>query len=61
MDNGEVTANDAAKALKIQLSAAEGMIEFLLSKRLLSACTPGCSKGSCGGCPIRTKKYRWVG
>lgn len=61
INRGEASANEAAKALQIQLSAAEGMIAFLVKKNMLIACELGCSKSSCAGCPVRVKKYRWIG
>ena len=61
MDSGEATSNEAAKALKIQPSALEGMIDLLVKKKMLSVCAQSCNKGGCGGCPVRMKKYRWVG
>lgn len=57
----EATAVDVARALDIQTSAAQGMIDFWVKKSFLQACEKGCSKGSCAGCPMKLEKYKWVG
>ena len=56
----EASVREAAQALHIQVSAAQGMVDFLVKKRCLQACQAGCSKGNCGGCPVRQEKYRWI-
>lgn len=51
---------DIAKTFKIQVSAAQGMIDFWMKRGHLEICNKACTKKSCSGCSVPLQRYRWV-
>ena len=54
---GDATVSQIAKHFNLQISAAQGMIDFWLQKNKLQLCKQECTKGSCNGCALATKRY----
>lgn len=54
------STSEVSKEFNIQLSAAQGMIDFWVRKGNLIVCEKACSKTACGGCSITLKRYRWA-
>lgn len=56
-DRQKASVMDVAKHYQIELSAAQGMIDFWVKRGGLRLCERACAKTSCGGCSLAANFY----